>query len=262
MNEIELNESFYGSLKYFCMFIGYPYSGHSLVGSIIDAHPNAAISHELHVGRLLKNGFTKERIFSMIILNTIKFAREGRTWNKYSYAIPGEWNGRITKLMVIGDKRGGGSSRFFSKKAEILYALSDSFGLPVKYIHVMRNPYDMIGSLFKKAQYPQTYKIRDAIHEYINRIDRTEKIRKSIQPEDWLDIYHEQFLASPVDSIASLFNFLELEIPDGFIENCRKVIYTNPHKSRFDITWNEEDIVFVSNELARFNHFSFYTFNS
>ncbi len=262
MTGIELDNELFGSLKYFCMFIGYPYSGHSLVGSIIDAHPNAAISHELHVGRLLKKGFTKDRIFSMIILNTMKFAHDGRIWNNHSYAIPGEWNGRFTSLRVIGDKRGGGSSRFFSKKTEILDALSDSLGLPVKYIHVMRNPFDMIGTLFRKTHNRKIYTIRDAIEEYINRIVRTEKIKKSIQPENWLDIYHEQFLASPVESITTLFNFLELEIPNGFIENCRKLIYANPHKSRFDVIWNEEDIAFVSNELARFEHFSSYTFNS
>jgi hypothetical protein len=30
-----------------CLFIGYPRSGHSLIGSLIDAHPHAALGHEL-----------------------------------------------------------------------------------------------------------------------------------------------------------------------------------------------------------------------
>lgn len=262
MNEIEMNEAFFGSLKYFCMFIGYPYSGHSLVGAIIDAHPNAAISHELHVGKLLKKGFSKERIFSMIMLNSIKFAQEGRTWNNYSYAIPGGWNGRFSNLEIIGDKKGGKSSKFFSKKTEIFDAVGDSFGLPVKYIHVMRNPYDMISTLFRKTQNPGTDSIRIAIDKFLIRIERTHKIRKSINGADWHDMYHEQVLAKPEESITSLFKFLELDVPEGFIENCRKVIYPSPHKSRFDIAWTEEDIAFVANELTRFEHFSCYSYHS
>lgn len=262
MNEIEMNEAFFGSLKYFCMFIGYPYSGHSLVGSIIDAHPNAAISHELHVGRLLKRGFTKERIFSMILLNSIKFAQEGRTWNNYSYAIPGEWNGRFEKLKVIGDKKGGRSSKFFSKKTEIFDAVGDNMGLPVKYIHVMRNPYDMISTLFRKTINPNTDSLKIAIEKFIKRIERTNQIRNSLNGKDLHDMYHEQVLAEPEEAITSLFRFLDLDVPEGFIENCKKVIYPNPHKSRFEATWTAEDIDIVANELARFEHFSCYSYHS
>ncbi|MEI6434362.1 MAG: sulfotransferase [Bacteroidota bacterium] len=262
MNDIELDNTLLSNLQYFCIFIGYPYSGHSLIGSIIDAHPNAAISHELHVGKLLKRGYSKERIYSMILLNSIKFAQEGRTWNNYSYLIPGEWNGRYTTLRVIGDKKGGGSSKFFTKKSEIFDTIGTSLGLPVKYIHVIRNPYDMISTLFRKTQNPQTDSIKIAIDKFIKRIERTAELKKTVQPKDWHDVYHEQFLALPDESIIALFRFLHLEIPDGFIENCKKIIYPTPHKSRFDVTWNEADIAFVSHALAPFEHFSSYSYHS
>jgi len=257
-----MNKAFFESLKFFCMFIGYPYSGHSLVGSIIDAHPNAVVSHELHVGKLLKKGLTKEQIFTMIVLNSFKFAQKGRTWNNYSYAIPGEWNGRFKKLLVIGDKKGGRSSRFFSRKEEIFQAIGERVNLPVKYIHVMRNPFDMMSTIIKKTQNPITTCNRIAINKCIERIEQVDKIRKSIIEANWHDMYHEQILANPEESITSLFKFLELDVPDGFIENCRKVIFSTPHKSRFDISWTEEDIAFVTGELARFDQFSCYSYHS
>ena len=261
-NDIKLDNKLLSNLQYFCMFIGYPYSGHSLIGSIIDAHPHAAISHELHVGKLIKRGYPKERIFSMILLNSFKFALEGRTWNNYSYLIPGEWNGRYTTLRVIGDKKGGGSSKVFTNKPEILDSIGTSLGLPIKYIHVMRNPYDMISTLFKKTQNPKTDNIRIAVDKFIKRIERTSELKKTIEPLDWHDVYHEQFLSFPNESITSLFSFLGLGVPDGFIENCKKVIYPSPHKSRFDVTWNEAEIAYVSQALARYEHFSSYSYHS
>ena len=257
-----MNKTFFDSLNYFCMFIGYPYSGHSLVGSIIDAHPNAAISHELHVGKLVKRGLTKEQIFTMILLNASKFAQKGRTWNNYSYAIPGEWNGRVEKLLVIGDKKGGRSSRFFSRKEEIFHAVGDRFDLPVKFIHVMRNPYDMISTIIRKTQNPIDIRNKIAINKCIERIEQVDRIRKSTNEADWHDMYHEQILANPEVSVTSLFNFLGLDVPDGFIENCRKVIFATPHKSRYDVSWTQEDIDFVSRELKRFDHFSCYSYQS
>ncbi len=261
-NDIELNEALLSHLQHFCLFIGYPYSGHSLVGSIIDAHPNAAISHELHVGKLLRKGYPKERIFSMILLNSIKFAREGRTWNNYSYFIPGEWNGRFTTLKVVGDKKGGGSSEFFTKKPEVFDAIGTRLGMPIKYIHVIRNPYDMISTLFTKTQNPKTDNIVITIDKFIKRIERTAELRKLIQPDDWHDVYHEKLLSLPDETILNLFRFLGLEVPEGFVENCRKVIYPSPHKSRLDVSWSESNIEYVSQNLARFEHLSAYTFHS
>ena len=37
-----------GQLRSFCLFIGYPRSGHSLLGSLLDAHPDIAIAHEVN----------------------------------------------------------------------------------------------------------------------------------------------------------------------------------------------------------------------
>ena len=35
--------------KTFLMFIGYPRSGHTLISSLLDAHPNAIVTNEFNV---------------------------------------------------------------------------------------------------------------------------------------------------------------------------------------------------------------------
>jgi hypothetical protein len=39
-----------GQLRAFCLFIGYPRSGHRLIGALLDAHPDVAIAHEILSG--------------------------------------------------------------------------------------------------------------------------------------------------------------------------------------------------------------------
>ncbi|MCX6307177.1 MAG: sulfotransferase [Bacteroidetes bacterium] len=262
MYDVVLDPSAIGQLKYFCMFIGYPYSGHSLVGAIIDAHPNAVISHELHVGRLLKKGLSKEKIFPMIIMNSIRFAQQGRTWNNYSYLIPGEWNGRYTSIRVIGDKKGGRSTRFFTKKSEVFECVDSSFGVPVRYVHVMRNPYDLISTLYLRRTVNAPDKLKLLIDRCFQHIEHVEDLRKHIEPDSWLDIYHEHFLGDPDESIETLFRFIGLEVPAGFIDHCKQIMFKTPHKSRLDIPWKEEEINYVAGKLAEFRRFSAYTFNS
>jgi hypothetical protein len=89
-----------------CLFIGYPRSGHSLVGSLIDAHPHAVISHELDTIKLVKMGFSQRQIFSLILNNSKAFSRSGRIWTGYSYKVPNQYQGEFKELRIIGDKCG------------------------------------------------------------------------------------------------------------------------------------------------------------
>src|SRR5215207_7292340 len=96
------------------MFIGYPRSGHSLVGALLDAHPNAIIAHELNALECVEKGVDKGCIFQLVLENSRKFAKSGRRWEGYSYKVSNQWQGRFERLLVIGDKKGGGSTRILS----------------------------------------------------------------------------------------------------------------------------------------------------
>jgi len=52
-------------------------------------------------------------------------------------------------LQVIGDKRGGGTTMELTEKPEkfsILKELNETLGIPLKFLHVIRNPYDIIST--------------------------------------------------------------------------------------------------------------------
>ena len=60
-------KSIFKDVDTYCMFLGYPRSGHSLVGSLIDAHQEAIIAHELDALLFLQNGFSKFQLFYLIL---------------------------------------------------------------------------------------------------------------------------------------------------------------------------------------------------
>jgi len=52
-------------------------------------------------------------------------------------------------LQVIGDKRGGETTMELTEKPEkfsILKELNNTLGIPLKFLHVIRNPYDIIST--------------------------------------------------------------------------------------------------------------------
>ena len=60
-------KTFLKSLETYCMFIGYPRSGHSLVGSLLDAHPQIILAHELNALELFKRGFGARQIYIFLM---------------------------------------------------------------------------------------------------------------------------------------------------------------------------------------------------
>ena len=51
----------------YVMFVGYPRSGHSLVGALLDAHPDAIVAHELDALKYLQAGFGRDQLFALLL---------------------------------------------------------------------------------------------------------------------------------------------------------------------------------------------------
>src|SRR3954469_10212957 len=90
----------------FCLFVGYPRSGHSVVGAMLNAHRDAVISHELNAPTLVLDGCGRDELYSRILARPYWFDLRGNTSN-YAYQVPRQWQGRFETLRIVGDKRGG-----------------------------------------------------------------------------------------------------------------------------------------------------------
>src|SRR5829696_1667506 len=101
----------FAEVERYAMFGGYPRSGHSVIGSLLNAHPDMVVAHELNALRYVQAGFSRLQLFSLLLVSDRKFEAHGRTWGRYEYRVPGQWQGRWRRLRVIGDKKGGASTR-------------------------------------------------------------------------------------------------------------------------------------------------------
>lgn len=95
------------------LFIGYPRSGHTLVSTLIDAHPNAIIANEFDLIGKWENWKPKNRnkyfLFDQLYKNSQLEAQRGyraKTGNRlFSYYVPGQFQGKFQgKLKVTNSK--------------------------------------------------------------------------------------------------------------------------------------------------------------
>ncbi|MHA1293713.1 MAG: sulfotransferase [Promethearchaeota archaeon] len=236
-------------VKYFVIFVCNPRSGHSLVGSLLDAHPNMVISHELNVLPYLKfSDYNYYKIYSMILYNSYKMASSANRYQTgYNYNVPYEYAGRYKTLKVIGDKKGEGSSKYFRRNPNFINELLKIFGKKLKIINVIRNPYDNISAI----SFRNNLSIKQSINRYFNNIEVFNRIRK-IMPEDQvIFINHEALIENPKKILSKLCHFLDLDAPTDYLEACSQIIFKKPHSRKEQEKWEEEDIKKIESLMKR-----------
>ena len=166
----DLTKDVIDGIEKFVFFIGYPRSGHSIVGSLMDAHPHVVIANEFLLFKNWKyfsdkqkesgeaNPFYKHKGYLFNILyrrsywdTTDGFRSEQKTVKNYTLSVDSLWQGKFDRyISIIGDKSGGAtSSTFLTSKttfSRYFEELKTTVKLPIKAVHVVRNPYDQIST--------------------------------------------------------------------------------------------------------------------
>ena len=259
----------YKNINVFVIFVGYPRSGHSLIASILDAHPNIVISMEWNVLSYIKMGFNKNQIFSSIINNSKKFAiKKHNIWSGYSYKVENMWQGKFLKIKAIGDKLGGRTSLMIKDEPELIEILKSRIDKPIKFIHVIRNPFDTITTMairtYEMKKYPMDLANIDLLPFINGYFDRANTIIRLKQYDriDVFDIYHEDFILNSRQSLKELLHFIGVKPSEEYYTQCSKIVFQNPHKSRFDVSWSEKVITIVENSIPNYPFLKRYSYNS
>jgi hypothetical protein len=217
------------------LFVGQGRSGHSLVGSLLDAHPDCLIAHELNVCNLMTAGFDRNQICYLIWLNSQSFARVGRIWGKYSYTVPGAHQGQFRKLSVIGDKKGGSTADYLSQDSSNLERITKFFDTPVCFVHVVRHPLDNIAAMALQAG--GTAGLNGAIANYTRRCMASAWLLDSGQA-DVITLHHEDILSQSRIELVTLARRLGLEIDGSWLDACEPVVARAASRTRDKVTWS------------------------
>ncbi len=253
------------NLETFCMFIGYPRSGHSIIGAFIDAHPNAIISHEQDALDYIEKGYSEKQIFYLLIKNSIDFAERGRGWSGYSYKVEGQWQGKVDSPLVIGDNMGGGTTERLYRNPSLIDKLPKKTYLNLKLIHVIRNPFDNIATRARRGNLVKrdvNYKmLSQEIDKHFREVRTVEKLKEA-WPEKVIDIFHENFVRNPKEQLVNICQFLNLEASENYLERCAERVTKSTHLSRNKVEWSEDLIDKVLEEIEKTSFLKGYRFYS
>jgi len=253
-----VNRKSFASVETLCLFIGYPRSGHSLIGALLDAHPNAIIADELDALKYVHAGFSRNQLFYLLLRGSRRSASAGRQRTGYSYHVPGQWQGRFEELRVIGDKMGHASAIRLGAFPSLFDTLANGFNVEIKFLHVMRNPYDIISTMALRTK----LSLASSCDLFFSCAEAVQQIKQRSADSAVHDVRHEDFVTNPKYALKAICAFLNLKEDDDYLDACARIVYQMPHKSRQRISWTPNLIDSVKDRISKFPFLSDYSFDN
>ena len=253
-----VNRRLFARVESLCLFIGYPRSGHSLIGALLDAHPNAIIADELDALKYVHAGFSRNQLFYLLLRGSRQSASVGRQRTGYSYHVPGQWQGRFEELRVIGDKMGHASAIRLGAFPSLFDTLANGFSVKIKFLHVMRNPYDIISTMALRTK----LSLASSCDLFFSCAEAVQQIKQRSGDSAVHDVRHEDFVTNPKYALKAICAFLNLKEDDDYLDACARIVYQMPHKSRQKISWTPNFIDSVKDRISKFPFLSDYSFGN
>ena len=223
------------------MFMGYPRSGHTLVASMLNAHPNVMCSNQFFI---IQDAEEKN------LEGILKVIENGSTYQNWKpeVKIPSPPK---QDLYVVGDKTGHRTVEYLISNPEQLDALKKIIPWPIKWVHVVRNPFDCLSTWTRKnfdsrknKKYNDSEKTASLNQEFKGAFNKFKQLNNKIaelkKTEDVLTLLHEQVVMKKDKTMKKLLNFLELEKSAEWRQNVIGTLWKKPRITRRNITWNSK----------------------
>lgn len=255
--------SSFAEIETYCTFIGYSRSGHSLVAALLDAHPNIVIAHELYALKYIQYGFGRDQLYYLLFQQTRVRGHSWRRGSGYTYNVPEQWQGSFKKLYVIGDKHGQFTARTLAENPELLKKLQDVVKVPVKFIHVVRNPFDNIATMaLRKAKRDnESLNVQETVDLYFRVCELVMKVKSMTDSVNTLDIRHEDFIDDPKKQLQRLCFWLGVEPSTSYLNACASIVFETPNKSRHKIEWEPDVKHEIESKMRLFPFLAGYRFD-
>jgi hypothetical protein len=241
------SQELFQDVRTYLMFIGQPRSGTSLLGSLLNAHPNMCVAQELNALRYVNRGYDRRQLFWLLLKRDETFAKSGRMWTGYSYAVPTQWQGRFAELQVIGDKKAGLSTDQFGKKPQLFETLSRKVGVPVRIIHVVRDPFNVITTMHRRKR----ISLEESADIYFRRCETNWQLMQQHGPAI-KTLHLEDLIVSPEQQFEELCGFLGVDAPQDYIDDCAALLFSKPRQSKTDCDWPSSLAGAVSRRAEQF----------
>jgi hypothetical protein len=123
--------------------------------------------------------------------------------------------------------------------------------LPVKVIHVVRDPFDNIATMYLRGRYPILRQpLRKCIDDFAAMTRTIEALHDSLPSDEFLEVHYEDLIDRPVECLQGLCTFLGVESERDHILSATAILNPSASRSRDRLVWSAPDVQAVDRIIA------------
>jgi len=252
-------------VRHYLQFWGQARTGHSWIGSIIDAAPDALVANEFGIWKNFESmeGRGREGFLKSLARNSFMCGLYGRL-QVYDYTIPNESQGLVGKghrLTLMGDKTGQHTSKSYWqlgapwKNETIAQLHRDQYhrlqaligtNVQIKNVAVLRNPFDMIATQVIRGGENSAQNSPGKPVITIEKVTRALEIYRQALwamenlDSDWFAFRMEAFALETEKEFREMCAWLEITCSEQLIATVVKETHHTVHATRNDVEWTIE----------------------
>ena len=218
------------------VFIGAPRCGTTLVGQLINYHPQCLVSNE---SRLIQNVINFDKDFDKELKKVEKRAayqyqcgiENDPQYKKNLIQYQKQWKPITAKsgeavfakklIKIVGDKKAGGATQAFLNHPEKMFQLLDNYK-EICFLQILRNPIDAANSFLKS--HPHEVKgFKEACDRIIYLSATAAGLgKRALNPYHYL--FYEEMISRPVDVLSECCAWLGLDCSNHWLEMISRTV--------------------------------------
>jgi hypothetical protein len=243
----------------FLSFIGYPHSMHRIASAILNANPNVHCSNRLDILNNFNMSDSKMKLFSSIQEHSL----DQDNWKDIIQINHVPKN----EITVIGDDSTYRNTLSISNNPRILGQFKQYIVIPIKFIHVVRNPFDSIASWArieyisksgKGIETTQEKEINIVINEFKKLNETISRLKIS---ENILTINFEYLITRMHNTLEEMSKFLDIEFHPFWRDNIRNGMPKKPTITRKQVNWNTYQLLEVQKIIDSYEFLKGYNYD-
>ena len=160
---------------------------------------------------------------------------------------------------VIGDKFSDRTTKRIGRTPGALATFKAEIRLPLRIVHVTRNPFDMVAriAISKVREGTPEEKVARATR-YIDRLASINAGVIRAETQSVITVRHESLVDDPQTELAGLCEFLGVDADPTYLAGCSAIVFPSPHRTRDLVDWKPAQEASVDDVISRYDFFSGY----
>jgi hypothetical protein len=148
----------------------------------------------------------------------------------------------------MGDKPWNPAMLLLHGDPGVIARLQDTVGAPVRFVHTVRNPFDIVATMHRRSG----LSLLDRTRWFFNFCEAAAALEDRLGDELFMHVHLDELLAEPERTIGEIVRHVGLPADPDHASACKEILFSESRRTRYHVGWDEELVTDILDRAKRY----------